>query len=253
MYEYKIKRQNVKLKLFSFFIFPLLALSISGICETAKDRLMIADSLFNQKKYTQSFELYNQIHKDDKRVTSAMLLKMAFVKEGLGDFTNALYYLNLYYLKTYDKKVLKKMEKMAEQNKLSGYNYDDKELFLNMYQKYQVQIDMLVICLVLTFFGYLVYQKRIRKKISLSLIWTFVGILIALFLVNNYGREKQKAIISSANVFLMTGPSPGSDVIDVVSFGHRVPVLDHEDVWVKISWNEQTAFIKNNNLKYIDL
>jgi hypothetical protein len=51
-----------------------------------------------------------------------MLLKMAFVKEGLGDYSNALYYLNLYYLKTYDKKVLKKMENLAERyHKLEGY------------------------------------------------------------------------------------------------------------------------------------
>ena len=81
-----------------------------------------------------------------------MLLKMAFIKEGLGDYTNALYYLNLYYLKTYNKRVLKKMENLAEQNKLSGYNYDDVEFFLNIYHKFQFQIDLLILTLILLFY-----------------------------------------------------------------------------------------------------
>ena len=182
-----------------------------------------------------------------------MLLKMAFIKEGLGDYTNALYYLNLYYLKTYNKKALKKMENLAEQNKLSGYNYDDVEFFLNLYYQYQLQIDLLVAGLMFMFFGILIYQKR-TKKLSPGLPRVvYICLLLTLLIINNFARERTKAIVTASEAYLMKGPSPGADVVEVISQGHRVDILDQDDVWVKISWNEEEAFIKAFNLKPVKL
>jgi hypothetical protein len=248
-----IKRQNTKLKLFILFTFSFLMISYTGICENQKDRLMIADSLFAQKKYTQSFDLYQEIYTSYGKVSPSMLLKMAFVKEGLGDYSNALYYLNLYYLKTYDKKVLKKMENLAERYHLEGYNYDDAEFFLNLYQRFQIQIDLFVTGLLLIFLGILVYQKRKNGHISAMTGYAYISLLVVLLLVNNFGRERKQAIISSDNAYLMDGPSPGADVIDVVAVGHRVKILGHQDVWVEISWDDKSAYIKEFNLKPIEL
>jgi len=182
-----------------------------------------------------------------------MLLKMAFIKEGLGDYTNALYYLNLYYLKTYNKRVLKKMENLADQNKLAGYNYDDAEFFLNLYHQYQLQIDLLITALILLYFGFLTYRIRTKKQPTKLPQIVFICFLTGLLLINNFGREKPKAIITAANAYLMHGPSPGADVVDVISKGHRVEILGHDDVWTKISWNDQVAYIKAFNLKSIGL
>jgi len=182
-----------------------------------------------------------------------MLLKMAFIKEGLGDYTNALYFLNLYYLKTYNKRVLKKMENLAEQNKLSGYNYDDVEFFLNIYHKYQLQIDLLALSFIFVFFGIMLYQKRTGKQQSLTPAIVYVFLLLAILFINNFVRERPKAIITSAEVYLMKGPSPGSDVVDVISKGHRVDILGKDDVWVEISWNDHKAYVKSFNLKPIEL
>jgi uncharacterized protein YgiM (DUF1202 family) len=51
----------------------------------------------------------------------------------------------------------------------------------------------------------------------------------------------------------MKGPSPGADVVDVISTGNRVDILGKDDVWVKISWNDNEAYIKEFNLKLIEL
>lgn len=248
-----IKSQNRKPKLFLLFLIFLSTLSLSAFCETPKEKLALADSLFEQKKYTQSFELYEDILKSGKKASPAMVLKMAFIREGLGDYTNALYYLNLYYLSTYNKRVLKKMENLAEQNKLTGYDYDDAEFFLNLYHQYQLQVDLILVSLSLLLFAMLFRQKRKLGKISTMQAMLFAGFLVLLFVLNNFGREQQKAIISSAGVHLMEGPSPGSDVIEVVSQGHRVDIIGKEDVWVKISWNDQDAYVKSFNLKSITL
>ena len=248
-----IKRQNRTQKLFFIFLISSLSISFSAFCDTPKEKLILADSLFDQKKYTQSFELYNEIQKSNQKTSPAMLLKMAFIKEGLGDYTNALYYLNLYYLKTYNKKALKKMENLAEQNKLSGYNYDDVEFFLNLYYQYQLQIDLLVAGLMFMFFGILIYQKR-TKKLSPGLPRVvYICLLLTLLIINNFARERTKAIVTASEAYLMKGPSPGADVVEVISQGHRVDILDQDDVWVKISWNEEDAYIKAFNLKPVKL
>jgi hypothetical protein len=243
-----IKSQNRKTKLFLLFVISIIYISLPAFCESPAEKLQLADSLFKQKKYTQSFELYRQIQLEYQKASPAMLLKMAFIKEGLGDYTTALYFLNLYYLKTYDKKVLKKMENLAEQNKLYGYNYDDAEFFLNLYHQYQLQIDLLFLSLILLFFAFLMYQRRQQKAAPLVQQLVFIALLIAVFSLNNFAREHPKAIVANSNIYLMKGPSPGSDVVDVISKGHRVEILDKEDVWVKVSWNDDEVYVKGFNL-----
>lgn len=248
-----IKRQNQKPKLFILFLAYFISCSFSAFCNSPKEKLILADSLFAQKKYIQSFELYEDIQNYDQKASSAMLLKMAFIKEGLGDYTDALYYLNLYYLKTYNKKALKKMENLAKQNKLSGYNYDDVEFFLNIYHQYHLQINFLIVGMVFMFFGILYYQKKTNKdKAGLPGI-IYISVLLVMLIINNYGREHKKAIITSSGVHLMKGPSPGTDVIDVISEGHRVDILGQDDVWVKISWNDHIVYIKSFNLRPVKL
>lgn len=248
-----IKSQNRTQKLFYIFLLVFISISFSAFCDTPKEKLIVADSLFKQKKYTQSFDLYEEILKSDKKASAAMLLKMAFIKEGLGDYTDALYFLNLYYLKTYNKRVLKKMENLAEVNKLTGYNYDDAEFFLNLYYQYQLQTDLLVASLIFLYFGVLIYRIRTNRLTTMLPQVVFACFLIGLILVNNFGRERPKAIITSSDVYLMKGPSPGADIVDVISKGHRVDILGHDDVWTKISWNENDAYIKTFNLKPIKL
>jgi hypothetical protein len=227
--------------------------SFPALSDASKDRLIIADSLFAQKKYTQSFDLFDEIYRSYNKVSPAMLLKMAFVKEGLGDYTNALYYLNLYYLKTYDKKVLKKMESLAEKHKLTGYNYDDVAFFLNIYYQYQLQIDLFIISLVMLFFALFIYQKRKYRFIPRVYGYYYIAFLLVLLVMNNFVREQKKAIITTDRVYLMDGPSSGSNVVDIVKHGHKVRVLGKKDVWTRIEWGDKKVYIKEFNLKPIEL
>lgn len=248
-----IKSQNGITKLLILFLLCFISCSFTAYCESPSQKLFISDSLFAQKKYTQSFELFDDILKTDKKTSPAMLLKMAFIKQGLGDYTNALYYLNLYYLKTYNRKVLKKMEDLADQNKLVGYNYDDVEFFLNIYHQYQLQFNALVILLILIFFGLIYYQKRNGASKSSFPGIVYILLLLVLLFINNYGREHSKAIIISPLVYLMDGPSPGANIVEVVSNGHRVDIFEQDDVWVKIAWRDKFAYVKSFNLKRIKL
>jgi hypothetical protein len=123
---------------------------------SVEEKLPLADSLFNNKKYTEAYAIYNDLL-DEGRASSSMLLKMAFIREGLGDYSGALYHLNLNYLKTSSKRVLLKMEDLAKKHNLVGYEYTDYDYFLSFYYKYQLQITLAVLSLVLFMFFFLGY------------------------------------------------------------------------------------------------
>ena len=131
------------------------------------NEIELADSLFTQRKYTQSFEIYDKILKSENMTSPAMLLKMAYIREGLGDFSNALYYLNLYYLQTHNKRALRKMEDLAKSYNLQGYKYTDTEFFMNVFYRYYSAIFYGLSVLVIILIAYMTY-KKLRLKINPS-------------------------------------------------------------------------------------
>ena len=73
--------------------------------------------------------------------------------------------------------------------------------------------------------------------------------MVAALCLTNFSGLKPQGIISGANTYLMTGPSAGADLVEVVNEGHRVEIIDWQDIWVEIRWRGSTAFIRENNIK----
>jgi hypothetical protein len=246
-----LRIQNLNFK--NIILIELIVI-LSFITVKAQDNTMdieVADSLFNERKYTQSFEIYDRILKSENLTSPAMLLKMAYIKEGLGDYSNALYYLNLYYLQTHNKRALRKMEGLAKKYNLEGYKYTDIEFFMNVFYRYYSAIVYGLSGLVLILIGYMVYKKlRMKVNPGFSLFYLFITVGL-LFYVVNFGKRYQKGIIISPDTYLMDGPSSGAKLIAIADMGHRVHVLGKDDVWVKVEWEGSTAYIKENNILQI--
>ena len=51
----------------------------------------------------------------------------------------------------------------------------------------------------------------------------------------------------------MDGPSAGASVVDVVGDGHRVEVLGKNDVWLKIRWDDDVAYVKETAIRPVRL
>src|SRR4051812_13808303 len=73
-----------------------------------------ADSLFNLRKYTEAERIYEEIYEQSGQYSLSMLLKMSFLKEISGDYSRALFCLNVFYHDQPNKKVLEQMEYLAE-------------------------------------------------------------------------------------------------------------------------------------------
>ena len=208
-----------------------------------------ADSLFARQKFTQSFDLYRTLYEEQQYASPAMLLKMAYIKEGLGDITLAQYYLNEYYLATSNDLALQKMEDLADTHGLEGYNHDDITFLFNVYYKNYNWLLIGLIILTAGVFIFVLYQRfRLHNKPIPSTIFLAV-LLIGLFYLVNFGKDYDKGLVVKNNTFVMSAPAAGADVLDVLQKGHKVEILGEHDVYSEIIWNGEKVFVKTRDLR----
>lgn len=235
---------------FNRIIFIAIILTTGSISLKAQEaELSTADSLFSKQKYTEALKKYENIFRQNL-ASPAMLARMAFIEEGLGNYSESLYYLNLYFLKTSDKAALSKMRELAEQHGLQGYEYSDKRFLLNFLQKYQQEFLLVLLALSLFLLAYGFNKRRHQERPVTSLVFQIIVLILIGTYSNNLFFEK-KAIIGNDHALLMTGPSAGAEPIDYIGKGNKVTVLKADELWTKISWNESEAYIRSKNLKML--
>lgn len=207
-----------------------------------------ADQYFAKKKYTESLTIYEKVFRKSGKASPSMLLKMAFINEGLGDYTQTLYYLSLHYEYAPSNETLLRMEKIAKNQKLKGYEYSDFDYIKAIFHRYYVYFNLLVILIFGSILGLFVYRLSKQQRVSSRHGITFFISLIAIFILFNFIESKPKAIIKNDKVFLMSAPSAASELKAKVGKGHRVEILSKKDIWYKVKLGEQVAYIRENNL-----
>jgi hypothetical protein len=212
----------------------------------ASQQIVRADSLYRTKQYTQSYTIYNSLLAQNQ-YSSAMLLKMAYIQEGLGHQGLCLYYLNLYQHASDDQQAVTKMEELANKHRLDGYQSSDGSHILLFFQKNKLQITVALSVFIFFFFALVFYQKR--KGTSIVVAMFFVVVFSALlFVVTNWGNKPTLAIISNSATYLMSGPSAGASVVAIVEEGHRLTIVGKKDVWLKVKWRDKDVFIKESSV-----
>ena len=243
--------QNQFLKFLGVFLIIFLHAGITK-SQAPNDLLLRADSLFQQKRYTQSFEIYQSLF-DSHHYTPAMLLKMAYIQEGLNRIAQCAYYLNLYYLASQDESALVKLEELADKYHLDGYQSSETDKFFTLYSQYRNQISITLAAAIILLVIICVVQ-RVQFADKPYAVWGCLVALSIAFLVHlNLGERQSQAIIVNNNSYLMDNPSAGASVINIVRDGHKVQVLGKKDVWMRIEWGEGEAYIKENNLLPVKL
>lgn len=215
--------------------------------QPSSHRLVVADSLFRAKQYTQSLSHYQTILLQ-KQYSPAMLLKMAYIEEGLNNIGKAMYYLNLYFLASNDKSVTNKMEEMAKKFNLEGYKTTDADQFLSFYHDYHFQITVFLAALSILIMSTIFYVRVRRKRRPIASAIFLIVILIVFFVHIDFGERITTAIVALPDTYVMTGPSAGAPVITIINEGHRVEVTGKNDVWLRIRWKDEVAYVKNNSL-----
>lgn len=232
---------NFMLKVFLFFILFVQATNSQGIT----DELIRADSLFSNQNYKEAMGIYAEKYVEGV-YSPAMLLKMAFVAEGIGDKEQATTYLGRYYDLKPDPLILSKLKTLTGQSTLWGYEINDQDRFLLFLSdsKHYLVGGLLLLLLVVT----VRFVWKSRKKEESLTYWP-IGLLIGLILIaNNFIRRPESGLITQSPAFVVAKPTAGGALIDRVEPGHRVKILSEVDIWYEIDWKSKRAYIRKDQI-----
>jgi len=234
-----------------FFFFLVSFILNLGFNSSARAQTLIqkADSLFAAQRFSDSRELYRRSFFEQKKTTPATLLKLAFIEESMDNYVMSIFYLHQYYLFNPGKKIKSKIEEMANQKKFYGYSIDEADYAFFLYRSYASYVEGGL--LILATFMFLFLLNRKRKKISLgySPVFTLLFLLAAAYFYN-FQLPYRRAILVEDNAFLMSGPSSGSSVVDVLIKGHRLEWIGQNDIWYEVKWNEKKGWLKKSDLLF---
>jgi hypothetical protein len=240
--------QSGYIKIFFCFLLGVFLVPEYSSAQGVNPVLTKADSLFELKKYTESFEQYQQVF-DEGMASPQMLMKMAFIKEGLDEYPEALFYLTKYYDLTHSNLVLRKINEIAEKQGLVGYDVTDADFFISWYAVYSDLLFTGLMCVIVIFLALQAFRFYKRKKLSAGLMTWQLIFALALAVVVNYPFGSAEAIIVEPATYLMKGPSAGAPMLEIVSQGHKVKVLDEGQIWTKIQWRDREVYVRTGSLK----
>ena len=224
----------------------VLALGLIVFPALAQPSLSRADSLFKTKQYMQSLDAYEAVYQQGW-YSPAMLLRMAFIHEGLGHISRSLFYLQRYHAVTDDEQALQKIEELAEKNKLEGYEQTQQDAFLQVLQRYQPSVTLALAAMAVLLLSLMMFQYRQGNR-PIGAALALMVIVVLLYVQVNHLAPSPKGIISDNATLLMSGPSGAADVVAVVGEGHQLTVKGRKDVWLRVEWRMKEAYVKENKL-----
>lgn len=208
--------------------------------------LQRGDSLFKAKQYTKAFAVYEQITSQAEAFSPSMLLKMAFVKEGLEEYPEALYYLSLLYRKTKDEEVRQQITRLAQEHELEGYDWDDRIFFLALLDriKFQMAALSLGVCAVLS--GAAIWLNRPGKR-KTGLLTAAVLLTLGFLVIFNLDYRRDMGIIRR-QALIMRAPSAAGGQLTTIDQGHKVEIIGQTDIWYQIRWAGQKGYIRADHI-----
>ncbi len=244
--------QNIKILFLNFILILFICLFKINEVRANESGIHVGDSLFQKKKYTEAFTVYSTIFEKQKQFSSQMLLKMAFIQEGLGDYSDALYYLSTLQHHYPNSELQTKINTLAETHDIYGYDNYEEQVALSFLQKNKD--TLLYASLLLIGISFLSFSliKIIKKKNNyLSLSFCIIGI-VSFLSFQSFISNIQYGISSRAHTYLMTYPSSASDVTEILEKkGHLLKIVNKQDVWYEVELNGIYQFIHENNLRII--
>ncbi|WP_276497536.1 SH3 domain-containing protein [Pontibacter litorisediminis] len=204
--------------------------------------------MFEHQRYSDAFVLYEQLLVQEQHYSPQMLLKMAYIKEGLRDYTSAMYYLHLFYTKEPSRSTLKKMEELAQAHRLYGYEYSDLQFFKTQFSKHYMRIlEVLLLTAVITV-TVMLFRWRRGYRFSSTFKAGFILYLLFILYYINFLNLGEAGIIKNNQVAIMSAPSAGANWVATASQGHKVPITGEQDIWYEIRWRGEKAYIRKSNL-----
>lgn len=233
-------------RLLGFALFLFLSVDVS-----AQRELHRADSLFAIGQYLAAQDLYKINLVSQNQFRPNALLKLAYIAELNGDYTQSLYYLSVLSKIVPSEAIYQKMEAIALKQRLTGYDFNDFEYLVLYVKKYGQWLYLFLVFVA----GYILFELfvKYRKSESITFIPKAIVVLFLMGLVGvlNLGSLYEEGIVATNPTFLREKPSSASAVKGLIGKGNKVIVLGGRDHWKLVWLRGEFVYIKQENLLLI--
>jgi tetratricopeptide (TPR) repeat protein len=230
-----------------FFFLCAVLNSQEAYSQNTSPTIETADSLFARARYEAAYPLYRQELR--RGLTSPrVLLRMAYVQEGLGHYPAALYYLSLAHRRKPTYATWRKMTEVAQSYRLAGYPETWRTKLLITFRRYYYTIlQGLLIGAVLVGVFLLVRHRASRS------FWITYGLyLLGVGFYLNFLSPSKVGLVARPHAALMGGPSAGASWLTTARAGDRLLVRDQQDIWYRVEWRNRDAYIRRNDLLVLE-
>lgn len=214
-------------------------------CQANVPQLIVADSLFQQRSYKEAMEIYHMNYQLGI-YSPSMLLKMAFISEGIGDNENATLYLSKYYDLSPNPQTITKIKSLTGQSELVGYEVSDGMRFVLFLVEFkEIIVGALTLSLIITL---IFLWSKGNKLTEARFYWPSVILIALIFITNNFLKAQNTALVTNSPTMIVSKPSAGGEMVDLVEPGHRVKIRSSKDIWYEVEWKDKIAYIRKDNV-----
>jgi hypothetical protein len=200
-----------------------------------------ADSLFASGRYEAALPLYRAQIWQRRRVSAQLVLRMAYAQHQLGHYPAELLYLNLAQARQPRLSTWRQLAALAQRQRLVGYPTTwQQELRVQAQRYYSPGLQGLLTGAVLLAIGLGLRRQRTKPGAWLAYGAYLLGTGAYLTLL----RPEAVGVVTHAGAALMAGPGAGATWLSTAAPGDRLPVLGHEDIWLRVRWQERVAYVR---------
>gem|GEM_PF-2421995 len=221
----------------------------SLLATDAKNQLAAADKAYRLNRFDQALKLYEAVLAKNRLTSPRILMRLSLMEETAGRIPQTLYYLNLLYTLQADEAVRTRMESLARQYQLDGYDMDEWDFFSKLLRRYAVHLFGVFAFMVAMLVGLLWYRRARAiplRLLPLAIFLSLVVISAALNLNVRYG----KAIVVVGKAAFMEDASAASPLYNFIPAGTRLTVLAQDDAWLRVLYKDKQGFVNRSVVWY---
>jgi hypothetical protein len=208
-----------------------------------------ADLQFANGQYAAATPLYRAQIWRQQQVSPQLLLRMAYAQHQLGHYAAELLYLNMAQARQPRLSTWRQLAALAQRQRLVGYPTTwQQEVRVQAQRYYYPGLQGLLTIAVLLAIGLLVRRQRLKPGAWLA----YGAYLLALGAYLWLLRPTPVGVVTRAGSALMAGPGAGATWLSTAAPGDRLLVLGHEDIWLRVRWQERIAYVRASDALVVE-
>jgi len=221
----------------------------SVFAPTAPNQAQSADSLFEQGRYEAAIPLYRTQVWQQRQASARLLMRLAYAEHQQAHYAAELLYLNMALARQPRLSTWRQLAALAQRQRLVGYPTTwQQEVRVQVLRYYYPVLQGLLTVAVLVAVGLLLRRGRTGRG-----TWLAYGFyLLATGAYLYWLRPVPTGIVARPGVALMAGPGAGAAWLSTAAPGDRLPVLGHQDIWLRVRWQERTAYVRATDALVIE-